>query len=127
MQAPVQFENVFAELKKILARYSSRLVCDRDDDHGYLLNTAYVMKNKKPLFFASVIINKNYVSYHLMPVYVYPELLEQLSVPLRQRMQGKSCFNFKVTDKKLFKELQDLTARGFERYQIDGYVDADTQ
>lgn len=126
MHAPVQFEEIFAELKKILTSYSSRLVCDRDDDQGYWLNTAYVMKNKKPLFFASVMINKNYVSYHLMPVYVYPELLEQLSPSLRQRMHGKSCFNFKVIDKKIFKELQDLTAQGFERYQIDGYVEAGT-
>jgi hypothetical protein len=38
-------------------------------------------------------IKKNYVIYHLMPVYLNPGLLEGMSPGLRKRMQGKSCFN----------------------------------
>ena len=58
-------------------------------------------------------ISKTYVSYHFMPVYMFPKLRDGLSKELRTRMQGKSCFNFKVADGALFKELEDLTAEGF--------------
>jgi hypothetical protein len=36
-------------------------------------------------------------------------------------MQGKSCFNFKVADKTLFAELDDLTSRGFARFRRGGF------
>jgi hypothetical protein len=57
------------------------------------------------------------VSYHLMPVYAYPELLETISPTLKKRMQGKSCFNFTKTDTKTLKELEDLTQKGFEAFK----------
>ncbi len=50
------------------------------------------------MFFGAAVIKKNYVSFHLMPVYVHPDLLEGISDGLRKRMQGKSCFNFKALD-----------------------------
>jgi len=42
------------------------------------------MKNKKPMYFGSVKININYVSFHLMPVYVFPELLKNMSPALKR-------------------------------------------
>jgi len=80
------------------------------------------MKNGQPLFFGAVNIKKNYVSYHHMPVYVFPELLDEISPELKKRMQGKSCFNFKKPDSELFKELESLTKLGYEKYQEAGYV-----
>ena len=96
------------------------LVCDEDEN--YHLDTSFVMKSKKPLFFGAVQIRKNYVSYHLMPVYVMPALLEDLSPDLRKRMQGKSCFNFKNVDDALFVELAGLTIAGLASYRDAGYV-----
>lgn len=52
-----------------------------------------------------------------MPVYMYPEMLDDISPELRKRTQGKSCFNFKTVDETLFDELAALTKRGFERFQ----------
>lgn len=52
-----------------------------------------------------------------MPVYVFPELLINISPELKKRMQGKSCFNFKQVDKKLFKELEVLTKKGFDAFR----------
>jgi hypothetical protein len=51
-----------------------------------------------------------------MPVYGCPELLEDISPELKKRMQGKSCFNFKTVDEKLFKELGKLTKAGFQKF-----------
>lgn len=57
------------------------------------------------------------VSFHLMPVYGDPALLESISPELRKRRQGKSCFNFKMLVEGLLPELQALAQKGFERFR----------
>ncbi len=56
-------------------------------------------------------VKKSYVSYHLMPVYERPELLDDISDELRARLLGKSCFNCKKVDDELFAQLEVLTHR----------------
>ena len=68
----------------------------------------------KPMWFGAVQPMKNYVSYHLMPVYGSAALQATISPDLKKRMQGKSCFNFKTVDAALFAELGELTAAGAE-------------
>jgi hypothetical protein len=74
------------------------------------------------VFFAAAMLKKNYVSFYLMPIYIYPELLDSISPDLQKHMQGKSCFNFKKVDDILFEELADLTRRGFDRYMLENLV-----
>lgn len=110
------FRSTFEKLRAILKPYEMQLQVVHDTDKGYYLDTNYVMKNKQPLFFAAVRVGKAYVSFHLMPVYVCPDLLKALSPELKKRMQGKSCFNFKTVDEKLFGELSKLTRIGFKKF-----------
>ncbi len=117
-----QFREIFERLKAILSPYTDEMTCVTDEPGDFYLDTQHIMKNKKPLFFGAVHIRKNYVSYHLMPVYVFPELLETVSPQLKKRMQGKSCFNFKVLDSELFEDLKRLTEAGYKQYQAAGYV-----
>jgi hypothetical protein len=107
------FALTFQELRAILQPYASRLIVVHDTSKYYYLETPHVMKNKQPLFFAAVRMGKNYVSFHLMPIYGCADLREKMSPELKKRMQGKSCFNFTTPDKKLFKELAGLTRAGF--------------
>ena len=116
------FEDVFEKLKSILDNYANELNCVNDESGHFHLDTKHIMKNKKPLFFGSVQIKKTYVSYYLMPVYVFPDLLETLSPELKRRMQGKSCFNFKSVDPALFEELAQLTGVGYQKYKGAGYI-----
>jgi hypothetical protein len=116
------FASVFAELHKILAPYAAKLDATRDDETELYVDTRHIQKNKKPLFFGAVQLKKSYVSFHLMPVYVKPDLLASLSPELRVRMQGKSCFNFTEVEKPLFKELAALTKAGFASYKEQGFV-----
>lgn len=117
-----ELEECFRALRKILEPYACHMLVKEDNAENYHLDTKHIMKNKKPLFFAAVNIKKNYVSFHLMPVYVNPELLGMLSEKLAGRMQGKSCFNFKSYDEALAAELTELTKVGFADYQRQGYV-----
>jgi len=110
-------DNIFARLKNILKRYELVLRIEQDTEDGYSLNAPVLGPNNKPLFFGAAQIKKNYVSFYLMPVYMYPDLLDGISEQLKRRMQGKSCFNFKTLDESLMEELSTLTQRSFERLQ----------
>jgi hypothetical protein len=77
------------------------------------LKIPYSPKFKKPFPVAWVKVSRSYVSFHYMPVYFAPVLKKNLSARLKARMQGKSCFNFKMVDDQLFEELRRLTADGF--------------
>jgi hypothetical protein len=110
-------DKIFINLKAILLKYEDRLSVVQDKSDNYYLNTQTSEKNKKAEFFGAVQIKKSYVAYHLMPIYYYPELLDDVSQDLKDQMQGKSCFNFKETNDKLFKELISLTKKSFEKYK----------
>ena len=113
------FQTLFKRLRAILKPYEAQLTLVDDQPERYYLNGHYSQRYKKELFFGSTIIQKNYVSFYLMPVYMYPELLETISPELKKRMQGKSCFNFKRVDDALFDELAALTKRSYERFKLE--------
>lgn len=115
-------DHVFTELKLLLAPYAAKLEVKADSATELYLDTRHRQKNGKPLFFGAVQTKKNYVSVHLMPVYVQPSLLAGISPALKKRMQGKSCFNFNEVDKALFKELAGLIKAGFASYREQGFV-----
>ena len=121
------FQTTFLRLKSILEPYAPKLIVVHDSDSNYYLDTPYVMKNKHRIFFGAVRVGKAYVSFHLMPVYGSPDLLEKISPELKKRMQGKSCFNFKAVDDKLFKELAKLTKAGFARFSDQKFLDKITR
>lgn len=112
---------VFETLKSILKPYAKKLTVKSDTADVYYLDGAYSEKWKKDMFFASAQVKKNYVSFYLMPVYMYPDLLKNISPQLKKHMQGKSCFNFKKIEKPLFEELSQLTEQGFERFMKEEY------
>ena len=113
---------VYTALHKILVQYAARLDTKRDDGTELWVDTRHLQKNKKPLFFGAVQLKKSYVSFHLMPVYLKPDLLDAVSPDLRSRMQGKSCFNFKHSEPELFKELAALTKSAYASYKEQGFV-----
>lgn len=121
MPAQAEFPIVFESLKTILKPYAKELTVKTDKPDLYYLDAAYSEKWKKELFFASAQVKKNYVSFYLMPVYMFPDLLKNISPELRKHMQGKSCFNFKKIEKPLFEELSQLTKQGFERMMKEEY------
>jgi hypothetical protein len=113
---------VFVALKAIMAPYATKLDTKVNSDTELYLDTKHLQKNKKPLFFGAVQIKKRYVSYHLMPVYLQPQLLDGMSPALKARMQGKSCFNAADVDPALVKELTTLTKAAWASYQAQGFV-----
>ena len=71
-----EFPSVFEQLKKILTPYAAKLTITADTPQAYSLDVPYSEKWKKTVFFGSAQIKKNYVSFYLMPVYMFPDLLK---------------------------------------------------
>ena len=117
MSPQADFPVVFEKLKAILKPYEKKLTVKADSVDTYYLDGPYSERWKKELFFGSAQIKKNYVSFYLMPVYMYPELLQDISPGLKKHMQGKSCFNFKKVEPDLFAELAQLTRRSAEKFR----------
>ena len=126
-----EFDIVFARLKEILQKYSGPFTVKPDTNSKYGLYAAigpatlkmWGGKMKKPAMpVAWVETGKAYVSYHLMGVYGNTKLLEGMSKELKARMQGKTCFNFKKTDEKIFDELDLLTAKSIDAFRKAGFI-----
>ena len=117
MSPQSDFPIVFDYLKNILEPFAPNLTVTADTASAYSLDGPYSEKWKKELFFGSAQLKKNYVSFYLMPVYMYPDLLEGISPELKKHMQGKSCFNFKKVEPELFQELAALAKKSYERFQ----------
>jgi hypothetical protein len=118
-----QFGETFAQLKDLLKTFENRLIVKADSDEKYYLDAkTNPLKPAENVLFGGAEIKKNAVSFHLFPVYMYPELLDDISPELRKKMQGKSCFNFKKPDAELFAQLKALTERGFKKYEAENLL-----
>jgi hypothetical protein len=131
MTPTFESSRVFAALRSMLERHKAGLVVARDSSGRYDLEgdvgpatiAAWGGKRRQSAIpVAWVHVGKSYVSYHLMPVYAAPSLCVDLSDDLKARMQGKSCFNFKTVDERLFAELDELTNRALAVFAKAGFV-----
>ena len=117
MSPQTEFPTVFNKLKAILKPFAPKLTVSADAQDAYSLDGPYSEKWRQKIFFGSAQVRKNYVSFYLMPVYMYPDLLKGISPELKKHMQGKSCFNFTKVEPDLFEELTELTSKGSERFR----------
>ena len=116
---PADYSPVFAALKPVLAVYADRLVVRKDTPREFMLVTkspSPIPQHKgQAMLFGSVRLGKAYASFHLMPIYMSPNLQKKIEPGLKKRMQGKSCFNIKTEPTAdLIDDLRQLTAFAFE-------------
>src|ERR1700691_787047 len=118
---PADSTAAFEGLKKIMGAFEPDLRATANEPRKYYLVTKARNWKGGPMFFGAVMMGKAYVSYHLFPLYVCPELGEMVSSALKKRMQGKTCFNFRAPDSTLFAELDELTRAGLEKYRAKNW------
>ena len=123
-ETPAGFAAVQRRLREIIEEYEGGSLKANPDkaNHYALTGPPTEASQGREVWFGGVHTTKNYVSYHLMPVYMFPDLLDKISPELKKRMQGKSCFNFKTVDDKLFRELARLTDKGYRRFKKEKLI-----
>jgi len=114
------FLPVFSALCELLAPWEDRMKTQTDKS-GFWMHSLEPTFRDKPMFFAGIRMGKNYVSFHLMPVYCCPEL-NRMSPALKKRMQGKACFNFTEVDEACFKELGAMVKSGYRLFRERKWV-----
>ena len=125
-----ELSSVFAKLRQILELHAHDFPISRATARHYELEAtvgaatlqAWGGKQKRPRIpVAWVSIEKSYVSYHLMGL-AHPRVRGSLSSRLADRMQGKTCFNFKAEDPELLKELEAATAMSLASLRDEGFI-----
>lgn len=106
---------VFNALRQLLKPYESALALKIDRPGNCYLETHAPSLNGRHLFFAAAKVKKNYVSFYLPALYMFPDLSDKISPTLKKLMQGQSCFNFTSMDHACFEELGRLTESGFQK------------
>jgi hypothetical protein len=124
------FESIFVRLRSILKKHAGAYsVKERAGSYslegvpGPATLRAWGGKIRKPMIpVAWVQVGKAYVSFHLTGMDGNAKLRDAMSKQLAARMQGKTCFNFKISDEVLFQELEGLTATGLDGFRKAGFV-----
>lgn len=117
-----EFDLAFQGLRKVLKPYDKKLRLAKDKPGDYMSESKSLRYQGKPLMFAAI-TSKSYVSLHLFPVYMFPNLLDGISPELKKRMQGKTCWNFKKPEGALFAELGKVVDASFRRFEEMGERD----
>ena len=124
--AITDFKQIYDELQKILSKHSPPLTVKANTSDRYELSSVknLVVKGRKikEMCFGGMVIHKNFVSLYFYPIYTHPQAFNDLPVELKKCHKGKSCFNFKKADAKLFKQIGKMTKDGFEIYKHEEWV-----
>jgi len=117
---------IFSTLRPLLARYQPPLFSKHDDPRYYDLwsrkDLVIAERKRKEVFFAGLIIQKSYVGFYYMPVYVDTELKEIFPPELLSCLKGKSCFHIKKLDDKLLAQIDQALHDGYALYQQRGWI-----
>ncbi len=106
-------KRTFARIRRMFRTCAPRALVTKDTPTAYYVASPTLRDRKgRPLLAGGVEVTKRYVSVHLIPVYVIPDLAASLSPGLKRRMQGKSCFNFTTIEPAELRELAGVTRRG---------------
>ena len=117
---PADFDGAFRALKAVLERHVHSLQVLFNTPENYTLASRRLDAKGQPHHFGAVLRKKGYVSFHLMPLYCFPDMVAGVSPELKKRMQGKSCFNFTRPDAPLLVQLDQLTRAGLMRFRQAG-------
>lgn len=108
---------VFVALRKLLESFKGEITTETDEPRNYHTAVPTLVHRGKPLYFAGVKTGKNYVSFHLLPLYYNPDLNKEVPAELKKRKQGMACFNFSSVDDARFAELRKLSAQGLKMFK----------
>ena len=112
---------VFSTLRELLKGFRGNLAVQTDRPGNYHLEAPFILHRKKPLYFAGVRTQKNYVSFHLLYLYFNPAAIKTVPPALKKRMQGKACFNFATVDEECFTQLGQLIGDGLKIFKSEKF------
>ncbi len=112
---------LFNDLRNILKPYSKYFNSVVEVEGAYHLKSDIDIeiegRKKKEMYFASLLIQKNYVGFYFMPVYIDTTIKNSLSPQLLSLLKGKSCFYIKKLDDQLKSDMVNALEIGLRMYK----------
>jgi hypothetical protein len=125
-------QSIYEQLKQMLARHAPPFKLLDAGVRGKFSVQLVVPKpvtvpgsyGDKPvdLQMAAVILQKGYVGFYLMCIYMNEEEKRRLSPALLKLLQGKTCFHVKALDEELKKDIEAALAGGTKAYRERGWL-----
>jgi len=126
MDTLTDLKQIHTSLKELLQPYRPPLVARVEDDRRFDLVSVKDLviegRKRKEVYFASIIIQKDYVGFYYMPVYSDPEMKTLFQPELLKLLKGKSCFHIKRLDAQLRDQIRVALEDGFKLYKTRGWV-----
>ena len=117
---------IFGAIKPFLLAYQPPLVPKTDTERYFDLWSLKPVvidgRKRKEVFFASLVIQKDYVGFYFMPIYAETDLKTVFKPELLRLLKGKSCFHIKKLDDELLRQIEAAVKIGYELYQERGWV-----
>ena len=117
---------IFTTIRKEMSVYQPPFHSKTDNERWYDLYSIKEVeiqgRKRKEVWFAGIIIQKDYVGFYYMPVYAEPERKTLFKPELLKLLKGKSCFYIKKLDDELLKQIKQALAEGFEMFKQRGWV-----
>ncbi len=116
---------IFDTLKAVMKAYAPPFVAKLDDEAHYDLwsnkEAVFAGRKRKEVYFAALIIQKAYVGFYYMPVYIETEMKAVFKPELLKLLKGKSCFHIKKLDDGLVEQIREALQAGHAMYQERGW------
>jgi hypothetical protein len=126
-----ELKRIFDALKKIMEKYSPPFSV-RTPSEALRKKTSYELTSykkvviagrpKDEVYFAGIIIQKDYVGFYYMLAYAETEVRDKLSPEFLALMKGKSCFYIRSTDKPVLQQVKIALDIGLKVYRQKGWV-----
>ena len=117
---------IFTQLRSILSTFVPPLEVRGESDSKYnLYGTKKVTVGKKEvdgMYFASAIIQKNFVGFYFFPIYTHLRHFSDIPQDLKKCLKGKSCFHIKKSEDNLFASIRNISKKGMGIYRKDEWI-----
>jgi hypothetical protein len=119
---------VFETIRKMLTRYDKKrnLVLHMNTyGQANLVSHKPVEiagRKKDDIWFVSALIQKGYVGFYYMPVYMNETVRKQLHPDLMKCLKGKACFHIKKDDPAMMKNIQTAIELGYDAFVKLGWI-----
>lgn len=125
-------ESVYESLHQLLSRYAPPLKTTGGGVRGKKDLRLIVPKpvtlpgayGGKPVHLevASIILQKGFVGFYFMPIYINPELKSKVPPVLLKLLKGKTCFHIQKLDPELLASIQATLDEGAKCYKARGWL-----
>ncbi|MCE3283577.1 MAG: hypothetical protein K0Q66_2314 [Chitinophagaceae bacterium] len=119
--------HVFKELVKLMdpfAKGSIQKLGGKDGQASLVSKEPAEVNGRKmdEVWFSGALVQKGYVGFYFMPVYMAPELKSELHPELLKCLKGKSCFHIKKMDEEVAEQVKEALEKGYDLCKKKGWV-----